>query len=108
MAVQVIVEGAGETITALRRIESAASKPPPEAGQALAAGIRLEAPVRTGYLRSTVVPLEDASVVITAPYAVYVDARQDFTTRGALAARGAIVDAWQRSADAAIVREGAN
>jgi len=107
VAVQVRVEGAAETVATLERIEQHASKPPPEAGHALAAGVRLEAPVRTGYLRASVVPLEDASVVVTAPYAVYVDARVHFTVRGALRSRQAIVDAWQRSVDAQIRAEGA-
>ena len=106
-APRVVLEGDRETIGALRRIESAAAVPPPEAGVALAAGVRLEAPVRTGYLRASVVPLQDATVIVEAPYAVYVDARTSFIARGALRSRAAVVDAWQRSADAAMVREGA-
>lgn len=104
---QVVLEGDTETIATLRRIQQAASSPPPEAGVALAEGVRLEAPVRTGYLRSTVVPLQDASVVVEAPYAVYVDARTGFVARGAMRSRDAVVAAWQRSADAAILKEGA-
>jgi hypothetical protein len=107
-AQRVVVSGATDAIATLERIERDASKPPPEAGQALAAGIRLEAPIRTGYLRSSVVAMDDASVVVEAPYAVFVDARSQFVARGALRSREAVVDAWQRSADAAIIREGAN
>lgn len=108
MGRHVQVQGDDAAVQTLERIETSASKPPPQAGEALAAGVRLEAPVRTGYLRSTVQVLDDASVVVTAPYAAYVDARTSFVARGALRSRRAIVDAWQESADAAIRREGAN
>lgn len=107
MTRRVVVTGADEAIATIERIEAVASQPPPEAGRALAAGIWLEAPVRTGYLRSTIAVQDDASVVVTAPYAVFVDARQGFTARGAMRSRQAVVDAWQGSVDAAIVREGA-
>lgn len=101
------VTGADEAIATIERIEADVSKPPPDAGKALAAGVYLEAPVRTGYLRSTITVADDASVVVLAPYAVYVDARTQFVAKGAARSRERIVDAWQKSADAAIRREGA-
>jgi len=104
----VVLEGDREAIATLHRIETVASSPPPEAGEALAEGVRLEAPVLTGYLRASVVALEDASVVVEAPYAVYVDARTSFLARGALRSRSRVVEVWQRNVDAAIVREGAS
>jgi hypothetical protein len=101
------VTGADEAIATIERIEADASKPPADAGRALAAGVILEAPVRTGYLRSTVTVLDDATVVVLAPYAVYVDARTSFVAKGAARSRQAIVAAWQKSVDASIRREGA-
>lgn len=101
------VEGIPETVAALERIAKDAGTPPPRVGELLAAGIALEAPVLTGYLRSTIAPLEDAQVVITAPYAVYVDAAQGFVARGAERASPAIVEAWQGHIDDVIRKEGA-
>jgi hypothetical protein len=105
--VDVRVEGVPETVRALEAIGHDAALPPPNVAEVLAGGIALEAPVRTGYLRSTITPLHDAQVIITAPYAVYVDAAQGFTARGAARAHDAIVEAWQKNVDDVIRREGA-
>lgn len=105
-APRVRVEGAAEASATIARIGEDVAKPPQGIGAMLAEYVALEAPVATGYLRSTVTA-EPAGVVVTAPYAVYVEASQGFVARGAARARGAITEAWQHHADDVIRREGA-
>ena len=62
MTQRVRVEGAEATTAALERIGAEVAKPPPAVSVVLADYVRLEAPVLTGYLRSSVTPLEDGAV----------------------------------------------